>query len=105
MKAGRLTATTILTAALFAPLSVTSASGAAHDAEAHTNVKVEGLSVAAVDDPVSMTHPGAATNDEVDVALLPGNEFKGNGEAVLNTTIAGSTISTFATHGGTQTLI
>ena len=70
-----------------------------------SQVEVDGRAVAAADDPVSITLPGAKTGDEVDLSLVPADEFKGEGDPALSTTVAGSTISTYGTTEGTQTLI
>lgn len=65
-------------------------------------VEVSGREVAAANDPVSITLPGRKTGGEVDLALVPEGEFKGEGDtAALSTTVGGSIISTFGTTEGT----
>lgn len=68
-------------------------------------VEVVGKTVTAADDTVSMSLPGRVTSDEVDLSLVPDGQFKGDGEPAVSTVLAGSTISTYATEEGAQTLI
>lgn len=70
-----------------------------------SEVEVQGRSVTAADDPVSLTLPGRTTDDEVDLTLVPEGAFKGEGDPALSTTVAGTIISTYSTADGTQTLI
>jgi hypothetical protein len=85
--------------------TLNTSSAASETSEGTDGVEVDGRAVTAEDDSVSITLPGNVTDSEVDAASLPDGQFKGEGDPVLNTSVAGSLISTYATDEGTQTLI
>ncbi len=49
--------------------------------------------------------PGAVTDAPVETSSIPSGLFRGEGDPLLSTAVAGSTVTSFATQDGVQTLI
>lgn len=93
-----------LTAALtMALIFGTGSTATASDDGITVNGEGREVSVASAD--VSIQLPGALTDTPVETSSIPPGLYRGEGDPPLSTAVSGSTVTSFATQDGVQTLI
>lgn len=100
----RKTLAPLLTAALTTTLILGAGSTATASDDGIT-VNGDGREVSVAYADVSIQLPGAVTDAPVETSSIPSGLFRGEGDPLLSTAVAGSTVTSFATQDGVQTLI
>lgn len=103
--AARTITATVAIAVLVGGVLASAPASASVEVRERAEVEVSGRTVSVEGDDVAITLPGTKARAVVDASLAPSERFDGLGGPLLNTTVGGATISTYATNDGTQTLI